>query len=80
VSNESQDSVATLREGPRALHVKALMRNATMRLHISPLAIRDVIMLNNSKLVPSSGTGNVKTQELLDWRMFNPGIFALKRS
>jgi hypothetical protein len=51
-----------------------------MRLHISPLAIRDVIMLNNSKLVPSSGTGNVKTQELLDWRMFNPGIFALKRS
>jgi hypothetical protein len=56
VSNEAQHCVATRQAALLPLHMKALTRNATMRLHISPQEIRDVIMLNNSMYLPSSGT------------------------
>ena len=57
MSNEAQNCVATLQAVLLPLHVKALTKNATMRLLISPQEIRDVIMLNNSMYLPSSGTG-----------------------
>jgi hypothetical protein len=57
VNNEAQNGVATLQAAILPLHVKALRKNAKMRLHISPQEIRDVIMLNNSMYLPSSGTG-----------------------
>jgi len=57
VSSEAQKSVATMQAVLLPLHVKALTKNATMRIHISPQEIRDVIILNNSVYLPSSGTG-----------------------
>jgi len=53
VSNEAQNCVATLQAAFLPLHVKALTKNATMGLHISPQENRDVIILNNSMYLPS---------------------------